>query len=130
MLRNWIHEFDAALHVCGDHRIADAFERGLEPLALLGDGFLCASFLGDVPEDEDDSDDATGRVMNRRRAVRNRALVAASADQDSVVGEADDVARPHDERGWILDRLPSLLIHDVEDVHKRPPGGFIACPSG
>jgi len=97
-----IHEFDAAMNVCRNHRVADALQSRFEPLALLRDGFFDASFFCHVAEHQDDPDDPVVRITNRRRAVGNWTLGPMSVDQHCMVGEADDVARPNDESRWIV----------------------------
>ena len=71
VLGDRIHEGNAALLVCGNDRIPDALQRRLEPLALLGDGFLGAPFLSHVTEDQHHSDRPARGVANRGGAVRD-----------------------------------------------------------
>src|SRR3989304_519614 len=78
--------------------------------------------LADVVEHENDADDVSLRISDRRPAVIDGPPRAIFGYQHSMICQADNrTLSPHlRDRG--IRRRPGLLIHDVEDVRERLAG--------
>jgi hypothetical protein len=69
-------------------------------------------------------------VLDRRRAVVDRALDAVLADQHGVVGEADDGILAQRPRSRTLKRLARFLVDDPEHAVQRLAACFRVPPAG
>ena len=86
--------------------------------------------MGDVAEDHDDAGEFAGLVADGRAAVVDGELGAVFADQDGVVGEADDAVETLDLGDGVFDVLPGGLVDDVEDFLDRTVDGLGLEPAG
>ena len=93
-------------------------------------GLLCPPPLGHVAEDQDDAGDAPAVVEDGGAAVVDGRLAAVPGQQRRVVGQPDLRTQPEDFGRRILDRLPGLLVDDVEHLDQRPPDGLRQRPAG
>jgi hypothetical protein len=116
VLGHRIHELDVAVDVGGDDGVADALERPLVTLALLGQRLLGSPLLGLVVEHEDHPENRAGLVANGRGTVGDRVFRAIAAHEDRGVRHPDDVPATHDQCRRILDPFAGLLAEDVEDL--------------
>ena len=98
---------------------------------LVGEqGGAGAALHGDVAEDHDDAGEFAGLVADGCAAVVDGKLGAVLADEDGVVGDADDAVEPLDFGDGVLNRLAGGLVDDVEDFADGAIAGVGFEPSG
>ena len=109
-----------------------AAQRQFHPLVGLAEhlGFLGPPALADVAEDQDDAGDSPAFVEDGGAAVVDRHLAAVPGQERRVVGQPDHRAQAEHLGRGILDRLPGLLVDDVEHLGQRPPDRLRSRPAG
>ena len=91
---------------------------------------LGLAFAGDVAEDHDDAGECAGAVADGSAAVVDVDFGAVAADEDGVVGEADDALEALDFGDGGFDELAGGFVDDVEDLFEGPVEGFGLRPAG
>jgi hypothetical protein len=84
----------------------------------------------DVAKHENDAEDLSIFIANRRAAVGDIQFRSVFAHQDRVVRHADDAIEPLDLGHRRLDRLAARPVDDVKDFFERLSGGFQLAPAG
>ena len=98
---------------------------------FVGDqGVLGLALHGDVAKDQDDADDLALLIADRRAAVGDVHLGAVFADEDGMVGDADDAVEPLDLGDGGLHGFAGRLVDDVEDLFERLSAGLGLAPAG
>src|SRR6185437_1382019 len=98
----------------------------LHNIALL---LLVASTLGDVMEDQNDSQEIALRIANGRAAIVNRSLGSISAYQGRVVRQPYDDPFAQHLLDRIFHRLAGLFVDDDEDFLQPFAEGFCWLPA-
>ena len=98
---------------------------------LVGEqGSAGFEFEGYVAEDHDDAGDLARRIADGRTAVVDGDFCAVLAQQDGVLGDADDTFEALHLDEWIFDRLTGDLVEDMEYLIEGAASRLGLGPSG
>ena len=121
---------DPGALVGGQHRVADAVERGGEALLALSNCFLRVPVVGHVPEHQHRAAGHASPVSDRRAAVRDRPFGAVARDERGVIGEPDDHALGQHAADRVGCLRAGVLVDDVEDLLDRAANRLLLRPPG
>ena len=91
---------------------------------------LSAALVGDVTEDHDDPGERAAAIVNGCATVVDEYFRAVAANEERVIGEADDALEALDARDGGFNRLACNFVDDAEDVFERQVEGVVLTPAG
>src|SRR5437879_6127792 len=86
--------------------------------------------LGNVAKDENDPDRPSVGIPDRSAARFNRSFRSLQRQQYSMVRDTDGQAFSENPRNDVFDRLPCLLIDNIEGLVKEPAFRICFSPPG
>jgi hypothetical protein len=136
----WVEEVKVTeIREGADAEAGDGFQRGVEVLGAGKDQAglrkefqvaLCAAALRNVAEDENDAVECAGGVMDGGAGVVNGDFRAVAAEEQGMVGEADDGAEAANLVDGGFDNVAGLFMDDAEDVAEGAADGVGLGPAG
>src|SRR6266849_317382 len=110
-----IHVQDGqGLQVINPDGMRNTVEKQMVSLLGLAKCFLRPLALGNVPEDEHDSEPFPCIRDNGSGTILSVKFFAALGEQKCMVGQTDDLPLTEHFLDGVLDRAASLLVHDVK----------------
>ena len=88
------------------------------------------SLLTDIMEYHDRANQPPGTVINRRRGMLNRDLLASAVNQQRVLGHFDDLGFPETANDRAVERLPGAFADNEADLGNRASGRVVYGPAG